>query len=457
MTGEEILLLDRYCRERFIELVPYQNCFGHMETWFQHEEYQHLAEIPFDVDVPASELEHSPTLSKHCRSTMSPVDPRTFEFVDELFGELLPHFTSRQVFAPMDEPQDLGKGRSKQLCDEKGFDRVYFEYVRDVARIAERHGRVLQFWGYPVRKHPEWGPEMPAGSIAQTFPHTVDRLAEARMPFYVGAFATGVLSIAGTTDHSTQTVSSGVENGLKYGADGIWTAEFGDDGHWHTPPVTIVGYAHGAAVSWAFEANRDEPLPAALSAHAFRDEGSIMGKLACDLGNVYRHPGLTTSRVPYEQAADVPAGTTSDPLWPILEGAVGITDPETRWTETWETLFRGDRPLTIGGLDEAIAHIDELMAPLSGARMARPDADLVADEFRLGAAMQKHACRLGQALVSTGDKSVGAVSGDTRKRLAEELGPIIQEYRLLWLRRSRPGGLAQSAGRLERLLASYQG
>ena len=62
---------------------------------------------------------------------MNPVDPRAFEFVDELFGELLPHFTSRQMFAPMDEPQDLGKGRSKQLCDEKGFDRVYFEYVRD--------------------------------------------------------------------------------------------------------------------------------------------------------------------------------------------------------------------------------------------------------------------------------------------------------------------------------------
>jgi hypothetical protein len=48
------------------------------------------------------------------------------------------------------------------------------------------------------------------------------------------------------------------------------------------------------------------------------------------------------------------------------------------------------------------------------------------------------------------------VSGDTRKRLAEELGPIIEDYRRLWLRRSRPGGLAHSAGRLERLLALYE-
>ena len=456
MTGEEILLLDQYCRERFIELVPYQACFGHMETWFQYEEYQHLAEVPFDWDVPAEEFEHAPSVSKHCRATMNPTDPRTYEFVDELFGELLPHFSSRQVYAPMDEPQDLGKGRSKQLCEEKGFDRVYFEYVRDVARLIERRGRTVQFWGYPVRTHPEWASEMPAGTIAHTFPHTADRLAEARMPFYVGAFATGVLSITGTTDHSTQTVRKGVENGLKYGADGIWTYEFGDEGHWHTPPVTMIGYAHGAALSWALQANRDASMPEALDAHVFRDGGGVMGKLAWDLGNVYTHPGLSTSRVPDTEAAEVPPDTTSDPLWPILQGAIGVTDPGDRWSGAWEALFRGDRPLTIEGLDQAIGHIDEVMAPLSGARMARPDAELIADEFRLGAAMQKHACRLGQALLSTTDKSVAGLSGGTRKGLADELGPIVKEYRRLWLLRSRQGGLDHSAGLLERPLAAYE-
>ena len=35
MTGEEILRLDAYCRERFIELVPNQNSFGHMHHWLE--------------------------------------------------------------------------------------------------------------------------------------------------------------------------------------------------------------------------------------------------------------------------------------------------------------------------------------------------------------------------------------------------------------------------------------
>ena len=44
ITGEEVLTLDAYCRERYVELVPNQNSFGHMHRWLKHEEYVHLAE-----------------------------------------------------------------------------------------------------------------------------------------------------------------------------------------------------------------------------------------------------------------------------------------------------------------------------------------------------------------------------------------------------------------------------
>lgn len=33
LTGEEVLALDAYCRERFVELVPYQRSFSHMRRW----------------------------------------------------------------------------------------------------------------------------------------------------------------------------------------------------------------------------------------------------------------------------------------------------------------------------------------------------------------------------------------------------------------------------------------
>ena len=451
MTGEEILLLDRYCQDRFIELVPYQNCFGHMETWLQYEEYQYLAEVPFDWQLPDEEFDHSPSLSKYCRATMNPKDPRTFKFVDELLSELLPHFSSNQVYLAMDEPSDLGKGHSKKLCDDKGFVRVYFEYIRDIAKIVEKHGSVLQFWGFPVRKNPEWAKELPQGSLAHIWPYTEsDSLVGTGMPFYIGTYASGVLSIAGTLDYSTKVVSKGIESGLKHGADGVWTYEYGDEGHWHTPPITLIAYAHSASLSWAYEVNRKKSLPDILNTHVFMDRSNITGKVACDLGNVYHHPGLNSS---ITESLTYQLGT--DPLWDILQGAIGITQAGDRWTDTWNILFRGDQPLSIDGLEETTHHINEIISPLSNVDMSRPDASIIVDELKLGASLQKHACKLAQALIVTNNKRVDEITPKSRRKLADELGPLIEEHRHLWLQRSRPGGLDHSAGLLERLFNAY--
>ena len=58
MTGEEILALDAYCRARFIQLVPNQNSFGHMERWLKLPRYARsgVAHI-WLIDPPAHLLQ----------------------------------------------------------------------------------------------------------------------------------------------------------------------------------------------------------------------------------------------------------------------------------------------------------------------------------------------------------------------------------------------------------------
>src|SRR5262252_7472795 len=46
LTADEVDALDAFCRERFIELVPNQNSFGHMERWLRLPRYAPLAELP---------------------------------------------------------------------------------------------------------------------------------------------------------------------------------------------------------------------------------------------------------------------------------------------------------------------------------------------------------------------------------------------------------------------------
>src|SRR5215207_4063595 len=93
MTGEEILRLDAYCRNRFIELVPNQNSFGHMHHWLELPRYNHLAECPdgFELTWQGHWQGHTRQMPPF---SLNPTDWRSVEFMGELFSELLPHFSS---------------------------------------------------------------------------------------------------------------------------------------------------------------------------------------------------------------------------------------------------------------------------------------------------------------------------------------------------------------------------
>ena len=48
--------------------------------------------------------------------------------------------------------------------------------------------------------------------------------------------------------------------------------------------------------------------------------------------------------------------------------------------------------------------------------------------------------------------TIGAIAKKSRAALAEELRPLIERHREIWLRRNRVGGLEDSVGRLEKTL-----
>lgn len=54
--------------------------------------------------------------------------------------------------------------------------------------------------------------------------------------------------------------------------------------------MSYLGFGAGAALSWAFEANQNANLPAALDRFAFHDTAA--GRVAYDLGNIYRALGF---------------------------------------------------------------------------------------------------------------------------------------------------------------------
>jgi len=412
ITGDEILALDNYCRQRFIELVPNQNSLGHLTHWLKLPRYAPLAEIQGAFQVPWG-ISQGPF-------SLAPANPGSLEFVRSLYDELLPHFTSRMVNVGLDETFDVGKGQSKQLCAELGVHRVYLDFLLKVYQEVSRRGLKMQFWGDIIVEAPDLIPELPWDVIGLLWGYDADppfdeqsrRFKQAGVPFYVCPGTSSWNSIAGRTDNALANLHNAAENGLKYGAIGFLNTDWGDNGHWQSLPVSYLGFAVGAAYSWCLKTNQEMDVPNILSRYAFDDPSGMMGQLAFDLGNIYQAAGVVIHN------ASALFGVLQLPLEAIAENPNARTEV---FSYSLEVLAR-------------------TAARLGEDRMQRPDAVLVRREFALAVRMLRHACQRGLLALEVDPARAAPLRGI----LAKDLDGILNEYQSVWLARCRPGGLKES-------------
>ena len=416
MTGRDIMALDAYCKERFIELVPNQNSFGHMERWLRHPEYAPLAEVQ----------------GGH---TLCPIDDGSIKLIESLYDELLPHFTSQFLNVGCDETQ-VGRGRSKEICEQKGAGNVYLEFLLKIHKLVSSRGKMMMFWGDIIMNHPELVKELPKGIIAMEWGyeaiHPFDEhgkiFAASGVPFFVCPGTSSWISVAGRTENCVGNLLSAAKNGLKHGAIGFLICDWGDCGHWQYLPVSYLGFSFGASLSWCLESNEKMPLPETLSLHAFDDSTGSMGKLAYELGDAGTVTGLYIHN--------------DSPLFSILQFHK-LDDPE---------MVNKMKP---DGLDKAIKQIEKAIAHLDKSKMQFEDADLIKAEFLNAAALLRHACKRGEVMKQL---AAGKTKEDLAKEineLKESMAPIMEEHKRLWLARNRVGGLDESIGYMQRLVDEY--
>lgn len=230
LTAEENRLLDQYCAERFIELVPNQNSFGHMQRWLRHERYRPLAECPDRIDPAIAMTE---PMENRCFCAVDPAVPRLLE---ELYTELLPNFSSPQFNVGLDETFELGQGRSAAACKEHGAGRVYLEFLKEVYQRVRAHGCTMQFWADIILNHPELIEELPGDGITamvwgyeagHPFDDHCARLREAGVPFYVCPGTSSWNSLIGRFPNALQNLAEAARHGCNHGAVGYLITDWG--------------------------------------------------------------------------------------------------------------------------------------------------------------------------------------------------------------------------------------
>lgn len=400
MTGEQILALDAYCCEKFIDLVPNQNSFGHMERWLKHEEYRPLAESP-DSNQPFS---------------LCPIDEGSTKFLRGLYEELLPHFSSGLFNVGCDETFDLGHGRSKALCEEQGTGRVYLDFLLKIYEAVEEHSRIMMFWGDIIMHHPELIPELPDDLIALEWGYEFDhpfaengkKFADSGIPFYVCPGTSSWNSLAGRTENAIGNITNAAENGLELGAIGLLNTDWGDCGHWQPLSASYLGYLVGAMASWNSKADVRHGLAEKLSLHAFGDSSGKTGRAYYDVGDIYR---VFKTRV----------GNSSIP---------------------WRMLFRAESELVekleVSEFDEMESKLDSISKAVEGGEMTCPDADIVGEELDHILNVLRFSAEVGKM------KTGGAELKDSKAKIAE----IKNNHERVWLMRNRIGGLSDSLAKL---------
>jgi len=414
MTPDEIRELDGWCRERFIELVPNQNSFGHMERWLSHPEYASIAERPGSGDL-------------------CPVDPGSIALLRDMYAQLLLNFSSRYVNVGCDETWSLGQGRSKAACDQYGKGRVYLNFLKEIHSLVQEHQRTMMFWGDIILQHPELIPELPGDIIAMVWGYEADhpyaeqcpKFAASGIRFYVCPGTSSWNSLLGRTSNAMENLRNAARNGLAHGASGYLVTDWGDNGHWQCIPVSFAPFTYGAALSWCYEKNRDLDLARALNVHVFQDAAESMGQAVLDLGDAHTLTGvrLGNATVYYSFLLNAVEGSPR-------KGPLAALTPE--------------------GVESALAAIDEGLRQVDVSRSRRPDADLVRAEFHADGALARTALLLARYRLRHNCGTSGLPAAE-KAEVLRSLDTAMAQLKEAWMARNREGGLSDSLDRLGRL------
>jgi len=155
LTTEDILEIDRYCYENFIDFQPSLSTFGHLYEILSKEEYKHLCEL---VDYQPL---GNPWLERMLHHTIDPSNEESFELICSLIDQYLPLFRSKYFNICCDETFDLGKGRNegKDPAD------LYITFVEKIIKHVNAAGKTAMMWGDIVLNHPELLGRIPEGTI----------------------------------------------------------------------------------------------------------------------------------------------------------------------------------------------------------------------------------------------------------------------------------------------------
>lgn len=289
LTAEDILELDAYCRKRHIELVPSIACFGHLYKVLRTKTYGELCEMP------GMEKEPFGFVDRMRHHTLDVSNPESIQLVKALIDEFMPLFTSQYFNICADETFDLGKGKSAALAEEKGTQRLYLDFVKELCEYVVSKGKTPMFWGDIICEFPEAVQELPKETICLNWGYDADwpedstrKLSEAGARLYNCPGVSGWDQLVNQIRVSYENISRMCQYASNYHAEGLLNTDWGDCGHINHPDFSLPGMIYGAAFSWNLEIPEFEDINRQISRVAYGDETETLASVLARISESWK-------------------------------------------------------------------------------------------------------------------------------------------------------------------------
>ncbi|MBQ3934200.1 MAG: family 20 glycosylhydrolase [Clostridia bacterium] len=285
VTPEEIVELDEYCWEHFIDFVPSLSTFGHLYRLLDDPRWHEYCEL--DKYEPFSNDWHN-AMAHH---TIDPSNPGSIHIIRSMIDQYLPLFRSNYFNICCDETFDLGKGRNAG----KDSGKLYLEFTKQIIAHVQSRGKTVMMWGDIVLNHPEVLKNLPKSVVMLNWGYSpepnVGNAVKFREAGYRQILCPGTSCWNNWSEHigvAERNIVAMIRSGHENGALGSLNTAWGDYGHTASMNTTLYGIVLAAAYSW----NKDEKVMCAqfdrrVSEMVYGDPSGRVVALLRALGDTY--------------------------------------------------------------------------------------------------------------------------------------------------------------------------
>ena len=284
LTAEEILEIDQYCYDNFIDFIPSLSTFGHLYELLMKKEYAHLCEL--ENYKPTSHF----WIERMLHHTINPSDLESFKLITSLIDQYLPLFRSKYFNICCDETFDLGKGKNIN----KDSSQLYIDFVSKISKHITDAGKNIMMWADIVLNHQELLQQIPNDTILLNWCYNanpdinrIKTIAQQKKTQIVCPGTNSWRSLLEILSVSVSNIEIMIKNGFEHGAIGVLNTNWGDYGHPAHIECAYYSTVYAACLSWNTSTKHNVSFEQTVSRLIYGVDGNII-PLIRELGDIHK-------------------------------------------------------------------------------------------------------------------------------------------------------------------------